>query len=92
MPSAVESLEAEGLDVDVMEGLVELVVGACAGGAFIATAAPAVAPAAGAMIAAAATPFTVVAFATAMGIGCGIGIATATASVGAVLGFRAATQ
>jgi hypothetical protein len=91
-----EGGEIEGPEVEVGDELLELVVGACAGGAFIgafaaATAVPALGAAA-APAAAAAAPLALTALASAMGIGCAIGVVTATVSVGAVLGYREAAR
>ena len=83
-----EGIEGEAPEMDAADEMFELIVGACAGGAFIgafaaATAIPAAGPAA-----AAAAPAAVTALAAAIGIGCGLGIVTATISVGAVMGYR----
>ena len=75
-------------DADVGEGFWRVMVGACAGGAFIggfavATAAPAAAPAV-----AAAAPAAVTGILSALGIGCLLGGATAATSLGAVWAYR----
>ena len=75
-------------DADVGEGFWRVMVGACAGGAFIggfavAPAAPAAAPAA-----AAAAPAAVTGFLSALGVGCVLGGATAATSLGAVWVYR----
>jgi hypothetical protein len=93
--TATEGIEIERPEVEIGEGIIEVVVGSCAGGAFIgafsvATAAPAAAPVAGA-VAVAAAPLALTAFTTAMGIGCVLGVTTASVSIGAVLGYRGAT-
>ena len=69
------------------ESLWEVVVGACAGGAFLGaySAATATAPAAATGVGAGATGTAVV---SAAAIGCGLGIATAAVSLGAVRGFQ----
>lgn len=84
-----EKKGADAPDVDVGEGFWRVMVGACAGGAFIggfavATAAPAAAPAA----AAAAAPVAVTGFLSALGVGCLLGGATAATSLGAVWLYR----
>lgn len=95
-PGDEPALEIEAPEADVGENLVELVIGACAGGAVIgafavATATPAVGAAA-APAAVVAAPAAVTAFAAAMGVGCGLGVVTAAASVTAVVGYRGITQ
>ena len=77
-------------DADVGESLFRVLVGACAGGAFIGgfaavTAAPAAAPAAAVV----AAPAALTTFFSAVGVGCLLGGATAATSLGAVWAYRA---
>lgn len=69
----------------------DLMIGACAGGAFIGgfSAATATAPVA---VTGVAAPIAATAVASAMGVGCGLGVATAAVSLGAVMGWRSATR
>lgn len=84
--------EIEAPEVDAGEGWTELLIGACAGGAFIGAFAAATAVSAVPVAAAAAAPVAVTAAATAMGVGCGIGVATASVSFGAIFGYRALAE
>lgn len=72
---------------EISANFLELLVGACAGGAFIGAfaAVNATAPVAAVGVAA---PAAATAVLSAMGVGCVLGAATATASLGAVLGYR----
>src|SRR5207244_7165557 len=79
--------KADAPDVpDSEEGMWEIVIGACAGGAFLGayTAATATVPAAATGVGAAATG---TAIASAAAIGCGLGVATAGVSLGAITGW-----
>ena len=84
-----EGGEIEASEIDAGEGWAELLVGACAGGAFIGAFAAATAVSAAPVAAAIAAPAAVTVAATAIGIGCGIGVATASVSFGAIFGYRA---
>jgi hypothetical protein len=89
--------EAPKLDVKkttahVGEAWVELLIGACAGGAFIGAFAAATAISAAPAVAGAAAPAAITAATAAMGVGCGIGVAAAAVSFGAIFGYRALTN
>ena len=75
--------KADAPDADVSEPIWEMLIGACAGGAFIGgfSAATAAVPVG---VAVAAGPVV----ASAMAIGCGLGVATAVVSYGAVFGYQ----
>jgi hypothetical protein len=75
--------KADAPDADVSEPIWEMLIGSCAGGAFIGgfSAATAVVPVG---VAVAAAPVVT----SAMAIGCGLGVATAVVSYGAVLGYQ----
>jgi hypothetical protein len=79
---------ADAPDVpDAGESLWEIVIGACAGGAFLGaySAATATAPAAATGVGVGATGTAVV---SAAAIGCGLGVATAAVSLGAIHGWQ----
>jgi hypothetical protein len=83
-----EGDKADAPDVpDSEEGIWEIVIGACAGGAFLGaySAATATAPAVVTGVGAAATGTAIV---SAAAIGCGLGVATATVSLGAIAGWK----
>jgi hypothetical protein len=74
-------------DADVSDKPWEVLIGACAGGAFIGGFS-----AISAAVPAGAAPVAVPAVASAVAIGCGLGIATATVSLGAVYLWRRTVQ
>ncbi len=74
-------------DADVSDKPWEVLIGACAGGAFIGGFS-----AISATVPVGAAPVAVPAVASAMAIGCGLGVATATVSLGSVYLWRRATQ
>jgi hypothetical protein len=74
-------------DADVSDKPWEVLIGACAGGAFIGGFS-----AISAAVPAGAAPIALPAVASAVAIGCGLGIATATVSLGAVYIWRSATR
>ncbi|MBI1774052.1 MAG: hypothetical protein HYR63_01770 [Proteobacteria bacterium] len=74
-------------DADVGDKPWEVLIGACAGGAFIGGFS-----AINATVPVGAVAVAVPAVASAMAVGCGIGIATATVSLSAVYGWRKATR
>ena len=89
-PGAIEGGgdKADAPDVpDSSENMWEIVIGACAGGAFLGaySAATSTAPAAATGVGAAAAGTAVV---SAAAIGCGLGVATAAVSIGAVTGWQ----
>ncbi len=73
---------------DVGEGFWEVLVGSCAGGAFIGAFSVISAASAAPAAAAAAPPAAVTAVLGAMGIGCALGMATASTSYGAIKTLR----
>jgi hypothetical protein len=73
---------------DIGENFWELLIGACAGGAFIGGFASITAPAPVAVAAAVAAPVAATAIVSAMGVGCALGMATASTSLGAIQGWR----
>ena len=92
VPGGEEGIEGELAETEVGGAFLELIVGACAGGAFIGVfaaataveaAAPVVAPAA-----AAAAPLAITGLAAASGIGCGLGVVTVTVSLAAIFAYR----
>ena len=91
-PGGGEGIEGEIPMMEAGGEFVEVVVGACAGGAFIGVFAATTAVEAGAPVvvpaAAAAAPLASTGLAAASGIGCGLGVVTLTVSLAAIFAYR----